>query len=252
MSFREELGLRNEFLIVHSGNMGVKQGLEVILNAAQLSQDDKSLHYLLVGDGAVRDQLQDRAKEMNLSNLRFLPLLPDERFRELLITSDVNLITQQKCVADIVFPSKVITLMAAGRAIVASVSPTSEVARVLSGAKAGLVVPAEDPVGLMKAVTVIRDDTSLRNEIARNAREFARRNWDRDTILAGMEAQLYALIAGGGVKGAYGKQVWRLTRSRLREVAASIRGDRRKSPSSVVDIGDQSQRSDEYRKSEWR
>ena len=115
--------------------------------------------------------------------------------RNYLPATDVSLITQQKCVADIVFPSKVITLMASGRAIVASVSQTSEVARVLNDARAGLVVPPEDPVSLIDAVSALRDDDSLRQEMARNAREFARQNWDRDAILAGMESQLYALIA---------------------------------------------------------
>jgi colanic acid biosynthesis glycosyl transferase WcaI len=227
MSIRESLGLKNEFLIVHSGNMGVKQGLDVVLSAARLSGEDKSLHYLLVGDGAVRDELQDKAQGMKLRNLQFLPLLPDSQFRELLAATDVSLVTQQKCVADIVFPSKIITLMASGRAIVASVSHTSEVARVLNDAKAGLVVSAEDPVALVSAVTSLRDDDPYRREIARNAREFARSHWDRNTILAGIESQLYALIASGIAKGTRNPRTWKLSRSWQKGTRASIRNERR-------------------------
>jgi colanic acid biosynthesis glycosyl transferase WcaI len=227
MSFKESLGLKNEFLIVHSGNMGIKQGLEVILDAAQLSREDKSLHYLLVGDGAAREELQNKARAMKLENLRFIPLLPDNQFKELLAATDVSLITQQKCVADIVFPSKVITLMASGRAIVASVSRTSEVARVLDGAKAGLVVPAEEPLSLMTAVTSLCHNYTLRREIAQNAREFARRNWDKDIILGKMESQLYALITSGSVKNTQTRRTWKLSRSWQKQMGSSIRNEGR-------------------------
>ena len=235
MSFKEGLGLKNEFLIVHSGNMGVKQGLEVILQAAQLSSEDRSLHYLLVGDGAVRGELENKAQEMKLNNLQFLPLLPDKHFKELLTATDVSLITQQKCVADIVFPSKVITLMASGRTIVASVSQTSEVARVLNDARAGLVVPAEDPASIKNAVSALRDDYSLRQEMAWNAREFARRTWDRDRILSRMESQLYALIASGAVKGTRRGRIWKISRSRQKAAASSSLDQR---PEAVPPTGD--------------
>jgi colanic acid biosynthesis glycosyl transferase WcaI len=226
MSFKESFGLKNKFLIVHSGNMGVKQGLDVILHAAQLSVEDKSLHYLLVGDGAIREELQAKARKMKLENVQFIPLLPDKQFRELLAATDVSLITQQKCVADIVFPSKVITLMASGRAIVASVSRSSEVARVLNDARAGLVVPAEDPVNLMTAVATLRNDNPLRRELAQNARDFARRNWDQDAILAAIESQLYALITSGALKGTRIRGMWKLARSWRKEVRAAARSER--------------------------
>jgi colanic acid biosynthesis glycosyl transferase WcaI len=220
MNLKHSLGLKDEFLVVHSGNMGVKQGLEVILGAAQLSREERTLHYLLVGDGAEREKLQAKARAMKLESVRFLPLLSDDRYRELLAASDVSLVTQQKCVADIVFPSKVITLMASGRAIVASVSHTSEVARVLNGEQAGLVVPPEDPNSLIAAVTALRDDQSLRHEIARNAREFARRTWNRDVILAGIESQLYALVASGAVAGTHRPRLWKLSRYNRKEATS--------------------------------
>jgi colanic acid biosynthesis glycosyl transferase WcaI len=217
MNFKERLGLTDEFLVVHSGNMGVKQGLEVMLHAAQLSQGDKSLHYLLVGDGAVRQALQNKALDMKLDNLRFLPLLSDADFRELLGVTDVSLITQQKCVADIVFPSKVITLMASGRAIVASVSSGSEIARVLNEARAGFVVPAEDSRSLLSAIIALRDDEKLRHDFSRSARRFARQHWNRDTTLANMELQLSTLIAARPAKDPQRRRNWnfpRLGRSR--------------------------------------
>ncbi len=62
VEFRRSIGLGNELLVVHAGNMGVKQGLEVILGAAERSREDRSIRYLLVGDGSVRQQLEQRGE----------------------------------------------------------------------------------------------------------------------------------------------------------------------------------------------
>ena len=120
--FRDSFGLRDRLMVVHAGNMGIKQGLDIVLEAAQRSRAMEDIVYLLVGDGAARPALQARAASMKLSNLKFLPVQPSEAFHELLAATDIALITQQRVVADIVFPSKSMTLLAAGRPIVASLS----------------------------------------------------------------------------------------------------------------------------------
>ncbi len=194
---RRSLGLENELLVVHAGNMGVKQGLDVILGAAERSRDDQSVKYLLVGDGSVREQLEQRAKSLRLSNLLFVPLLPDDQFLDMLAASDITLVTQQKSVADIVFPSKVISLMSSARAIVASVSPGSEVARVLKEADAGVLVPPEDPAALLDAVIALRDDPARRLSLGAKGRMFAERFWEKQRTLSVLEEHLLAVATRG-------------------------------------------------------
>ena len=129
-AFRRRYDLGEKFLVTHSGNMGVKQGLDVILDAARLNCCDDSMRFLLVGDGADCERVQRRAAQMDLQNVRFLPLLDEADYRGLLEASGVCLVTQQKAVSEIAFPSKIVTYLAAGRPIVASVNPDSEVARI--------------------------------------------------------------------------------------------------------------------------
>jgi len=114
-------------------------------------------------------------------------------FLDLLAAADVCLVTQQRTVADIVFPSKVLTLLAAGRPVVASVSPGSEVARVVREADAGLVVPPEDPGSLREAVATLRGDAAARDASGERGRAYARRHWDRERVLSEMEARLLRL-----------------------------------------------------------
>jgi colanic acid biosynthesis glycosyl transferase WcaI len=177
--------------------MGVKQGLEVILRAAERSRADRNLKYLLVGDGAVRQRLEQNARSAGLDNLRFVPLLPDDRFLDLLAASDISLVTQQKSVADIVFPSKVITLMSSARAVVASASQGSEVARVLKEADGGVLVDPEDSNALLSAIIALRDNPERRKQLGANGRAFAERYWEKQKTLSVLESNLLRVASKG-------------------------------------------------------
>ena len=191
-AFRRQHGLDDRFIVLHAGNMGVKQGLEVVLGAAEHSLASNII-YLLVGDGAMRQSLGRTARERDLSNVRFLPLQSDETFRDLLAAADLSLITQRSNVADVAFPSKVLTLLASGRPIVASVSPCSEVSRVVEAARAGVVVTPENPQELAEAVISARRDPQWRSSAALQGREYGRRHWDKATVLAELEHRLTTL-----------------------------------------------------------
>lgn len=184
------------FIAAHFGNMGMKQGLEVIIEAAKLSRDDPEVFYKLVGDGAARPTLEAKARELNLTNLRFLPLQPHDRFLALLGQSDVCLVTQQRTVSDIVFPSKVIALLAAARPLIASVSPGSEVARVMAESGAGLTVAPEDPSALADAVMRLRADSTLSARMGQAGRAYAMERWEREAVLKSTEQALAAVLNG--------------------------------------------------------
>jgi colanic acid biosynthesis glycosyl transferase WcaI len=193
-AFRRAFGLGDRFLVVHSGNMGVKQGLEVVLGAAERSRDCPEITYLLVGDGAMRPTLEAQAKALGLSNIRFLPLQPREVFLDMLATADVCLVTQQRTVADIVFPSKVVTLLAAGRPVVASLSPSSQVATVVTEAGAGVVVKPENPQALLDAILALQRDSKDFIAMGERGRAYAREHWDCERVLPAMEARLLQVI----------------------------------------------------------
>jgi colanic acid biosynthesis glycosyl transferase WcaI len=121
-------------------------------------------------------------------------LQPDPVFRDLLAAANLTLVTQQAVVADIVFPSKVLTVLAAAKPVVASLNASSEVARVIIEARAGLVTPAEDGAALADAVRALRDDPERRRQMAAEGRVYARAHWDRALTLGDMERALRAVV----------------------------------------------------------
>lgn len=188
IAFRKRYDLGEKFLVVHSGNMGVKQGLDVVLEAAVLGRSDDSMLFLLVGDGSDCRRIQTRAADLNLTNVRFLPLLGEEDFRGLLEASGVCLVTQQKSVAEIVFPSKVVTYLAAGRPVVASVNSECEVARAIIESRAGTVVNPEDPRALLDGISDVR--AQALTSLSQNARDYAAARWAPAKVLGHLEQSL--------------------------------------------------------------
>lgn len=193
IAFRRRYSLGDKFLVTYSGNMGVKQGLDVVLEAASLNRSDDSVLFLLVGNGADRDRLQSRADELKLSNTRFLPLLDEDDFRGLVAASGVCLVTQQKSVSEVAFPSKIVTYLAAARPIIASVNPQSEVADITRECGAGKVVAAEDAEALLAAIHELRENDL--KELGGNGFHYAKQRWAADRVLGRLEKHLGAVAA---------------------------------------------------------
>lgn len=192
-AFRQRYGLEEKFLVTYSGNLGVKQGLDVVIDAAALNRGDSSMLFLLVGNGADRQRIESRARELELPNVRFLPLLDREEFRGLMAASDLCLVTQQPAVSEIAFPSKIVTYLAAGKPIISSVNLESEVARLTVESEAGKAVMAGDPRALAEAVRQLRG-ADLR-QLGENARQYACRRWSAERVLGHLEKILVATAA---------------------------------------------------------
>jgi colanic acid biosynthesis glycosyl transferase WcaI len=187
-AFRARYGIDGKFLITYSGNIGVKQKLDVVIEAAALHRSDDSVLFLIVGNGVDCARIQHRASELGLSNVRFLPLLDELNFRGLLSASDVCLVTQQRTASEIAFPSKVVTYLAAGCPIIASVSSESEVARIALESGAGAVAEAENGAALINAIMEIRKTNLVKMGIY--ARAYAIQRWSAEPVLGHLERSL--------------------------------------------------------------
>jgi len=184
-AFWRQNGLADsDFVALHAGNMGLKQGLQTVVEAARLSQaSSANTAWLLVGDGEERRRLQESVAEYGLSALRFLPLQPAETFPYVLAAADVLLLVQRASVTDTVIPSKLLTYMAAGRPIVASVNEGSEAARRIREAECGLIVPPEDPTALAGAVQDLRRAPLEAKRLGASGRAYVGEYFTREVVL---------------------------------------------------------------------
>ncbi|MGA7576857.1 MAG: WcaI family glycosyltransferase [Desulfobaccales bacterium] len=192
-ALRRELGLTSEIVVLYAGNLGEKQGLEVILAAAALTRSKPSIRYLLAGEGAARDRIKLRAQDLGLDNVTFLPLQLNSRLPLLLAAADLHLVVQRREAADLVMPSKLTNIMAAGRPFIATAARSTELGRVTTESRAGLLVPPEDGRALAQAVLALAQDPGARKEMGVRARRYAEAFWDRERILGEWEEVLEGL-----------------------------------------------------------
>jgi colanic acid biosynthesis glycosyl transferase WcaI len=191
-SLRAELGIEpGRMVALYAGNMGEKQGLETLVDAARaLRNDSPNILIILAGEGAVRQRLEALAK--GLPNLLFLPLQPIERLNQLLNLANIHLLPQRADAADLVMPSKLSGMLASGRPIVAGARLGTQVASEVEGA--GLVVPPDDGLAIAAALRRLASDPSLCAALSVEARARALAHWDQETVLARLESQLSGLI----------------------------------------------------------
>ena len=191
---RSELGIPAEQCVVlYSGSMGKKQGLQHVIAAARLLAGNAGASplFLLAGAGPMRSALEDVARD--LPNVRFLPLQPASRFNEFLNVGDIHLLPQQRDASDLVMPSKLLAMLAAGRPVIATAPPDSEIARTL--ANVGVTTPPEDPEALAGAIAALAADPARRQTLGEGAARLARSTMHSETILRGAEATLVALAS---------------------------------------------------------
>jgi len=182
--FRAENQLAGQdFLVMHTGNMGKKQDLLNVVQAAELSQDLPHLVWLLVGQGEERAVLEEAINQRKLRNIRLLPLQPAEGLAEMYSAADVLLVNQRAAIVDSVIPSKLLTYMAAGRPVLAAVSDESETARYIARAQCGLIVHPQDPKALVEAVLLLRGNPALREQCGVSGRVHVLQHFAKEKIL---------------------------------------------------------------------
>lgn len=190
-AFRAGLGIpESKVVVLYSGNMGEKQGLEILVSAAKLLAANTSIQFVLCGEGAAKRRL--RNVTLNLRNVIWLPLQPAERLNDLLNMADIHLLLQRASAADLVMPSKVTGMLATGRPVIATAAPGSGLAGLLSGC--GLVTPPGDAAAFANAIVHLASKPDERRHLGQSARARAVSNFDRDVILGGFERALFEFL----------------------------------------------------------
>jgi colanic acid biosynthesis glycosyl transferase WcaI len=190
--FRSELGLRPEQVVcLYSGNIGKKQGLSVLIDAARHLQHQSDIAFVIAGDGPMRQSLIEQA--IDLPSINFLGLQTPERFNDLLNLADIHLLPQSGKASSLFFPSKLKAMFASGRPVITTVNSSTQLAQVVTGR--GIVVPPDNAFQLSRAIQFLSQDTGLRKRLGDAARRYAVAHWSRDRILGSIGQHFAKLIA---------------------------------------------------------
>jgi len=194
-AFRAELGLKeSDFVVSFAGTMGWSQGLDTVVNAARLLEAERDLAFLLIGDGTERERL--KAMASGLPRVRFVPMQPKEKYAQVLAASDACLVTLRPEVLTPVVPSKLLTIMAAARPVLASMPLAGDAPKIVTDSCAGIVAPAGDAAALADAVRSMKNDPARAAAFGANGREYAIRCFSRPACVRQFERVLWQIARG--------------------------------------------------------
>lgn len=182
-----------EAVVLHAGNMGVKQGLENVVEAARLAASrGERVRFVLLGAGSQLARLKECGA--GIPSLQFLSPLNDQDFTAALQSADCLLVNELPGVSEMAVPSKLTSYFAAGRPVVAATDITGITADEIRAANAGVVVPAGDPPALLEAVTSLTEDPEASQRLGANGRTYRLTVLDEEAAITQFTEMLTKLI----------------------------------------------------------
>jgi colanic acid biosynthesis glycosyl transferase WcaI len=199
-SYRRDHALSGRRVVMYAGNVGLSQALDLLIDAAVDLADEPDVVFVINGGGSGRAELERRARP--LTNVIFVDMQPKARLPEVLAAADVHVVPLKAGLARSSVPSKLYSILAAGRPIVAAVDPGTEVARTIELAGAGIAVSPEDPEGFIKALRRMLDTEADRVEMGAAGRRFVE-GWASPAAVAEAYEDLFEAVRvqrhrGGG------------------------------------------------------
>jgi colanic acid biosynthesis glycosyl transferase WcaI len=200
-TFRRQHGVASEALLaVYAGNIGKKQGLEILIEAAKVLsrlrvgefEARAEVVIMIIGDGAERAALAVAVARVDIMNVKLLPLLSEDDYRVAVAATDVALITQAAGTGQYFFPSKLLTVLAAGRPVVTVADADSELAQAVVAGGFGRNVPPGDGAALAEVLRALATERAVLADWAERARAWVQ-PFSRERVLADYVQQLRAI-----------------------------------------------------------
>jgi colanic acid biosynthesis glycosyl transferase WcaI len=181
-----EFGFRpTDRIVLYSGAIGEKQGLEAIIYAAKHFADRKNIRFVICGSGPYKVYLQNLANSINADNVIFLPLQPSEKFNHFLNLADIHLVIQRANASDLVMPSKLTTILSVGGLALVTANPGSGLYELINKYDIGLLIDAENQLALNAGIQKALTEDNI--NIALNARTYAEKYLSINSIMKSFE-----------------------------------------------------------------
>lgn len=187
----------DEAIVLHAGNMGVKQGLENVVEAARIAHGrNVPIRFVLLGGGGERERLRRLAG--SLPSIQFIDPLDDEAFAQALGAADILLVNEKPGVAEMAMPSKLTSYFATGRPVLAATDPGGITAEEIRIADAGVVVTAGSPVDLLEGALALARDPHHGAQLGANGQRHRRTVLEEGTAIHRFITLIHEVVGDPG------------------------------------------------------
>ncbi|MBI2996203.1 MAG: glycosyltransferase family 4 protein [Candidatus Melainabacteria bacterium] len=177
--FRLKYNLQNFFTVMYSGNIGLTQALEKVIDVAVFLKDKNEIKFIFIGDGVNKASLQRKVSNLKLNNVIFLSYQSGEELKYSLSAPDIHLIPCLKGLTGVIVPSKIYGIISCGKPFIAWVDDESEISKIAKEYNCGIVVPPEDVNAMTCAIEWSQRHKERLCEMGQNGRETAIKYFDR-------------------------------------------------------------------------
>ena len=175
-----EYGLdKDKFYVCYSGNVGMTQNMDMLLDVAKALMEDSRIGFIIVGDGAYKKQVEERISEEGITNVTLIPFQPYDRISEVFSLGDCGLIISKKGVGSNSVPSKTWSVMSASRPVLASFDKGSELDMIVSDNDCGICVEANDAEAFRAAIIKMAENRENNQKMGVNGRKYIENNLTR-------------------------------------------------------------------------
>jgi len=190
----------DEFIVLHSGAISYKQGLEGLIRIADHARHQPKLRFILQGEGSMRAELEAMAQQLRLPNVTFAPLAPEDEYSSILAAADALLLYQRPTVRNMSFPAKLGSYFAAGVPVIAAVDEEDDTAAEIRRADAGLVVPPDQPQPLLDAIDLLSKNPEKAAHMGAAGKVYAKEELSPEAAIQRIDSVLARALADGGNK----------------------------------------------------
>ena len=186
--------LLDKYVILYAGNIGLAQSFDTIIEVAARLRDEPAIQFLIVGDGARRVDVSEQITQRNLANITLLPYQPRSEVPYIYSVADISLVPLMTGTARTTIPSKIYTIMASGRPVLASVDADSEIVSLIEQAQCGIAVPPDDTDALEKGIRNAFHSKEEFKIYGENGRRYVEAHFSRQAIAEQYHKLLQELV----------------------------------------------------------
>jgi glycosyltransferase involved in cell wall biosynthesis len=179
---KEKLEIKEEFMILYTGNIGLFYDLEYVIAAFQQVQDLEDICMVFVGEGNKKAELQSLIEEKGIKNVYFRTYQPLEYYGDMLQSADVLLVASASGIEGISIPSKTYGYLAAGKPLLGVLSEKSEIGQVIKENQCGVQVNPRNVGDIEKAIRSLYFDEKMRKKMGSNSRKAFEIKYQREIV----------------------------------------------------------------------
>jgi glycosyltransferase involved in cell wall biosynthesis len=180
--FAKQYGLTDKFVVLYSGKMGMGHNIEMILDAAELLQDNSNIQFVFIGSGSKYNVVEQFIAKHRSQNILLLPMQSDDVFPYSMACGDVGIVTQETSMAHLFMPSKTYSMMACGLVILGIGTNHDDLYHLIQKEKIGVSFTEGNAEKLAEQITLLSDDGAKMSEYRKNARDVAERSFSLGAI----------------------------------------------------------------------